>query len=402
MPKAAIELSALAVKHIKTPGLHAVGGVAGLQLQVTKSGARSWVLRVRVGVKRRDIGLGGYPTVSLASAREKARRVREQIEQGIDPVLERQTARAQLVAAQTGAITFDDAVSQFMRGKSHELSAKQVSNWQSTIDTYASPIIGGMHVADIALAHVIEVLEPIWTTKTETAKRLRGRIESVLAWAIVRGYRNGDNPARWKGNLDAVLPKPGRIAKTTHLRALPYSEMPGFMRALASVDGTGAAALQFAILTAARSGEVRGATWQEIDFDAKTWTIPADRMKAGKLHHVPLSDAALALLKSLPDGRPDQYIFPAKRGGMLSDMTLSAVTRRMGVDAVPHGFRSTFRDWAAEQTDYPRDVAEMALAHVVRGVEGAYRRGDLFDKRVALMADWAAFITSPKVTKEAR
>ena len=281
-----------------------------------------------------------------------------------------------------------------MRGKVHELDAKQFGNWQSTLGTYASPVIGRMHVADIALSHIISVLEPIWTTKTETAKRLRGRIEAVLAWAIVRGYRNGDNPARWKGNLDAVLPKPGRIAKTKHLRALPYADMPDFMLALSAVDGMGASALHFAILTAARSGEVRGATWGEIDFKAKTWTVPPDRMKGGRVHHIPLSKAAIAMLKSLPEGDSGDFVFPAPRGGMLSDMTLSAVTRRMNVDAVPHGFRSTFRDWAAEQTDYPREVAEMALAHVVRGVEGAYRRGDLYDKRVALMADWATFLES--------
>ncbi|MCB1789178.1 MAG: integrase arm-type DNA-binding domain-containing protein [Gammaproteobacteria bacterium] len=392
MPRIVEPLSPLVVSRLDKPGLYAVGGVAGLQLQVTTTGSRSWVLRVRVGSKRRDIGLGGYPTVSLAQARDKARAVRQQIEQGVDPVLERQAAKARLVAAQAAQLSFDEAVKQFLQSKRQEIVPKAAQHWKNTLATYASPVVGQMHVGDIGLGHVLAVLEPIWTTKTETAKRLRGRIEAVLAWAIVRGYRQGDNPARWKGNLDAVLPKPTKVAPVKHMRALPYPEMPDFMCRLALIDGQGARALQFAILTAARSGEVRGATWQEFDLTAKTWTIPAERMKAGKIHHVPLCDTAINLLKALPTGTPGDYVFPAKRGGMLSDMTLSAVTRRMGVDAVPHGFRSTFRDWAAEQTDYPREVAEMALAHSVQGVEGAYRRGDLYDKRVQLMADWSGYL----------
>lgn len=393
MPKMASEKTATWVKNQKRPGLHAVGGVPGLHLQVTSTGARSWVLRARVGAKRRDIGLGGYPAVSLSLAREKARDAREQIRQGIDPVLERQAARARLIASQASAMTFDQAAQQFMKGKAKELAPKQAAFWQSTLDTYASPIIGKMDVSHVELNHLVQILEPIWTEKTETAKRLRGRIEAVLAWATVRGYRQGDNPARWKNNLDAVLPKPGRIAKTTHLRALPYKEMPDFMRRLRKVDGMGARALHFAILTAARSGEVRGATWEEIDLADKVWTIPGERMKTGREHRVPLSRAAVAFLKRLPAGEPGDLLFPAVRGGPLSDMTVSAVTRRMGVEAVPHGFRSTFRDWSAEQTDCPREVCEMALAHVVRGVEGAYRRGELLDKRRELMRAWAEYLS---------
>jgi integrase len=393
MPKIASELSALAVKNLSASGLHAVGGVPGLHLQITNSGARSWVLRVRVGSKRRDVGLGSYPSVSLAQARQKARETREQVRQGIDPILERQAAKARLIAAQSSAMTFDEAAQQFMKSKAQELAPKQAAFWRYTLSEYASPIVGKMDVSHIELAHIVQVLEPIWATKTETAKRLRGRIESVLAWATVRGYRTGDNPARWKRNLDAVLPKPGRIAKTVHLRALPYSEMPVFMQRLLDADGQGAKALTLAILTATRSGEVRGATWEEIDLEARTWTIPADRMKTGIEHRVPMSNPVIALLESLPAGKPGDLVFPAPRGGMLSDMTISAVTRRMEVDAVPHGFRSTFRDWAAETTHFPRDVCEMALAHVVRGVEGAYRRGDLFEKRRRLMDAWATYIT---------
>lgn len=392
MPKIASELTAVAVRNLDHPGLHAVGGVPGLQLRVTKNGSRSWIIRVRVGAKRRDIGLGGYPGTSLAQARQKARDIREQVRQGIDPVLEREAARAQLIASQAASMTFDEASKAFMKTKSLELAPKQAAFWRSTLNTYASPAIGKLDVSLIELSHIVQVLQPIWTTKTETAKRLRGRIESVLAWATVNGYRAGDNPARWRKNLDVVLAKPSKIAKTTHLRALPFKDMPGFMQRLSDHQGQGAKALKMAIITATRSGEVRGATWKEIDLETKTWTIPDERMKTGKEHRVPLTESVVALLESLQPGEPDDLVFPAPRGGMLSDMSLSAVTRRMGVDAVPHGFRSTFRDWAAETTRFPREVCEMALAHLVRGVEGAYRRGDLFEKRRRLMDAWAQYI----------
>jgi integrase len=397
MPKKAKELSPLEVKRITKPGLHAVGGVAGLLLQVTPTGARSWVLRATVGAKRRDIGLGGFPDVTLAQARERAREAREQIRQGIDPVEQRKATRDALRAEQAKRLTFDDAAKQFLARKSSEFkNAKHAAQWGSTLETYASPIIGKLPVDRIELAHIIQVLEPLWTTKTETATRLRGRIESVLAYATASGFREGDNPARWRGNLDAVLPKPRKLAKVTHHRALPFDQMPDFMIELRKREGMGARALEFAILTAARSGEVRGATWAEIDLDAKLWTIPADRMKAGKEHTVPLSTAAVKLLNALPRMKDNDHLFPAPRGGQLSDMSLSAVTKRMGVDAVPHGFRSTFRDWCAERTHYPNEVAEMALAHTIGNkVEAAYRRGDLLLKRARLMSDWCKFINSP-------
>jgi integrase len=247
-----------------------------------------------------------------------------------------------------------------------------------------------MHVRDIELAHILKILEPIWLEKTETASRLRGRIEAVLDWAKGRGYRAGDNPAQWKGNLDAQLAPPEKVAKSEHHAALPVGEIGVFMGRLRAAEGMGARALEFTILTAARSGEVRGATWAEIALDAKVWTVPASRMKAGKEHRVPLADPALKLLKALPRTEGTDLVFPAPRGGQLSDMTLTAVLRRMQVPAVPHGFRSTFRDWTAEQTNYPRDVAEMALAHAIGDkVEAAYRRGDLFDKRRRMMDHWA-------------
>jgi integrase len=240
------------------------------------------------------------------------------------------------------------------------------------------------------------VLSPIWTTKTETATRLRQRIEAVLDYATVHGLRSGPNPAAWKGNLDKVLAKPAKLKKVQHHRALPIDEMPAFVDALRQREGMLARCLEFVVLTACRSGEARGARWSEIDLAAKLWTIPPERMKAGKPHRVPLSAEALAVLEALPRIAGTDLVFPAPRGGQLSDMALLAVMRRMGVDAVPHGMRSTFRDWCSERTAYPRDVAEMALAHAIGDkVEAAYRRGELLEKRRRMMADWASFVTGP-------
>jgi integrase len=271
------------------------------------------------------------------------------------------------------------------------------------LERYAFPVLGKRPVEDIDLPAVESVLAPIWLERTETAKRLRGRIESVLSWAIASGKREGPNPARWRGNLDAVLAKPSKVSKVQHHRALPWKEIGRFMADLRQRQGMAARALEFAILTAARSGEVRFAVWSEIDLEARCWTIPAERMKAGREHCVPLSAPALALLAALPRMEGSPYVFAAPRGGALSDMSISAVCRRMEVDAVPHGFRSTFRDWTAESTAYARDVAEMALAHTIpNAVEAAYRRGTLFDKRVRLMRDWAAFCGEISTPAEVR
>lgn len=394
MPRKALEVSALHVKRLKAPGLHAVGGVAGLQLQITPKGARSWILRATVGSKRRDIGLGGYPDVSLTEARDRARAAREKIWQGLDPVTERRAAQVRLRVQQSNEITFDDAARRFLAVKTAEFrNSKHAEQWATTLKTYASPKIGKLPVSVVDLHGVVSVLQPIWSEKTETASRLRGRIESVLAWATVNGYRSGDNPARWRGHLDAVLPKPSKVAKSEHHPALPIDAMPNFMSALREREGMGARALEFAILTAARSGEVRGALWQEVDIEAKVWVIPSSRMKASREHRVPLSPAALKLIKNLCRGKPTELIFAASNGAKLSDVTLIAVCRRMAVAATPHGFRSTFRDWAAERTDHPAMVAEMALAHIISDkTEAAYRRGDLFEKRRALMNSWARFI----------
>lgn len=409
MPKKAKELGALQVSRITTPGLHAVGGVAGLCLQVVPSGARSWILRTMIGGKRSEKGLGGFPDVTLTGARDAARAVRAKIASGVNPIDEARAARSSLQAAMASAWTFDQCAAAFIDAKSSEWSnAKHAAQWTATLDTYASPVLGHLMARDVALPHVLEVLRPIWHAKTETATRVRARMESVLDWATTHGYRHGLNPARWKGHLENLLPTPTKIAKVKHHDALPAMAMRDFMQALRNADGQGARALEFAILTAARSGEVRGATWGEVDLNAATWTVPAERMKMGREHRVPLSAAAIRLLRAVmprsTDGKvpADMPVFPAVRGGELSDMTLSAVLRRMAVPAVPHGFRSTFRDWCAEETNYPRDVAEMALAHAIGDkVEAAYRRGDLFEKRTALMEDWSRFCeAAPKGKKK--
>jgi integrase len=387
------ELSALEVGRIRAVGLHAVGGIAGLCLHVTPSGARSWVLRVVIGGKRREMGLGAFPGVTLAGAREKARGARLQIEQGIDPIAEREQTASRLRAQQAAERTFEWCAAQYIEAHGDGWrNAKHRAQWSATLATYAYPVIGRVLVRDVDQPSVLAVLEPIWRTKTETAARLRGRIETVLDWARVRGYRNGENPARWKGHLDKLLPAPSKVQKTQHHRALPIDAVGNFMADLRQREGVSARALEFAILAAARSGEVRGAEWSEFDMAAKVWSVPAGRMKAGKEHRVPLSDQAVRLLNGLDRFADSTLVFSAARGGQLSDMSLTAVMRRMAVDAVPHGFRSTFRDWAGERTNYPRDLAEQALAHVLENkVEAAYRRGDALERRRGLMQHWSDF-----------
>lgn len=392
MGKKAKELSALEVNRLTKAGLYFVGGVAGLALQVSGAGARSWILRKMIAGKRRDMGLGGFPDVTLAGAREKARHIREQVDQGLDPIEDRRAKRSALAAERAKAMTFSQCVTAYLDAHSDSWkNAKHRQQWANTLDTYASSIIGTLNVASVDTGLVLKVLEPIWKTKTETASRLRGRIENVLSWATVRGYRQGENPARWKGHLDTLLAQPSKIQKVTHHTALPYGEVGSFMAELAKMEGISARALEFTILCAARSGEVRGATWAEIDLKAGAWIIPGDRMKAGKEHRVPLSNKSLKILKALSRGADTDLVFPGMKNNALSDMSLIAVLKRMGRgDLTVHGYRSSFRDWAAEQTAYPSEVVEMALAHTIGNkVEAAYRRGDLFDKRRKLMDDWA-------------
>lgn len=395
MPKQIHAMQAVQVGRLSA-GRHSVGGVPNLQLLVKPNGSRYWVMRVRVGGIRRDMGLGRFPVVSLAAARDLARAVYLKVLQGIDPVEQRMAARD----AARKVPTFAWCAERKLAAKAPEWKkgSKSAAQFTSSLETYAFPVLGTLPVDKVELRHVLDVLTPIWETKTETANRVRGRIESVLDWATVSGYRRGDNPARLRGNLDAVLPAAGKVKKVQHHAALPVADMHEFVNALRKRDGMAARALEFAILTAARSGEVRGATWVEIDLDAATWTVPAERMKARKPHRVPLCARAVALLRALPRMAGNDFVFWAVRGGELSDMSISAVCRRMKVAAVPHGFRSTFRDWAAERTSYPREVAEMALAHTIGNkVEAAYRRGDLYAKRTHMMDDWSKFIdTAPE------
>ncbi len=392
MARKAKELGALEVGRLNSPGLHAVGGVAGLALQVTGKGARSWILRVLIGGKRRDMGLGGYPDVTLAGAKEAARAARLKIKEGTDPIKDAKAKRSALYAARATAMTFSEAAKAYIAVKESEWSnAKHGDQWRNTLATYAEPVIGNIFVRDIDQSHVLRVLEPIWLDKTETAKRVQGRIENILDWATASKFRQGDNPARWRGHLDMLLAKPGKIKNIEHHPALAMDDLGAFMVELRKQEGMGARALEFAILTAARSGEVRGATWSEIDLEDATWTIPADRMKMKREHRAALNAEAVTLLESLP--RTGDLVFPNSKGDKLSDMTLTAVLRRMNrSDITAHGFRSTFRDWCSERTNYPRDVAEMALAHAIGDkVEAAYRRGDLFDKRRRMMKEWGKF-----------
>lgn len=413
MPKKAIELSALAVSRLKADGRHAVGGVDGLHLRVLGQ-SRAWVLRVVVGQRmdsagkvvlhRRDIGLGSYPEVTLAEAREAAREKRKQIRSGIDPVQERKSGKVRETLEAVKAKTFRECAEAYISAnRAGWKNEKHVLQWESTLATYAFPSIGDIPISAIDTGMVLGVLQqtvkvadgqaPLWLARTETASRLRGRLESILDWASFRQYRSGENPARWKGHLEHELPARSKVKKVEHHAALPYSQIASFLKELRQRPGISARALEFAILTAARSGEVRGAAWSEIDMEGRLWTIPASRMKAGKEHRVPLSEDVVALLKSLPREADGEYVFMGMRGAMLSDMSLTAVLRRMGHGGLTqHGFRSTFRDWAGETTAYPREVCEHALAHrLADGVEAAYQRGDLLKKRSQLMKDWADY-----------
>jgi integrase len=420
MPKVIEELSALDVKRLVHPGgkrsaLLAVGGVPGLHLQINPAGGRSWILRATVGTLRRDIGLGGFPAVTLAQARDKAREARAMIEDGIDPVEARKAAKAALAAAQGRGLTFDAATKKYLETKLEGFkNAKHRQQWENTLATYASPELGKMLVQDIETQDVLRVLTPIWSSKTETASRVRGRIEAVLSWATVSGHRKGDNPARWAGNLKELLPAPSKVADEEHHPAIQISDAARWFAALQSRDGMGARALELLAMTGLRSGEIRGARWDEIDLNAGLWILPAARMKMKVEHRVPLPAAAIAMLKALPRMDSNPLVFPAARRGELSDMTLSAVMKRMHeadiaaggpgfVDrvskrpAVPHGCRSVFRDWVAECTNYPADMAEVALAHKIsNAVEAAYRRGDMIEKRRAMMAAWVEFLTGAK------
>ncbi len=405
------ELSAAFVR-TAGPGRYCDGD--GLYLLVKKTGKRFWVFRYKVnGSKLREAGLGrageARNCVRLAQARENASDLFQQVKAGIDPLIARDAVLAARKAAQQDAaikgITFGEAARRFIAAHAAGWrNPKHAAQWTATIETYASPVFGKIPVIDISTAHVLGALEPIWTTKSETASRLRGRIEMILDYAKARGWRTGENPAAWKGHLSLTLPARSKVAKVKHHAALPWAEIGPFMEVLQLQKGIGAFALRFTILTATRSGEVRGARWHEIDLAAAAWTIPAERMKGGREHRVPLSEHAVAVLLEMSAARtsndPANLVFPGQSEGRpLSDMSLNAVLRRMERgDLTVHGFRSTFKDWAAESTAYPAELSEMALAHTIGSkVEAAYRRGDLFEKRRRLMADWGQFCFTPAI-----
>lgn len=358
-------------------------------LMVRDSGSRAWVLRYQIGGRRRDLGLGPYPEIGLARAREKALDARRLIVEGRDPIAERGRSKF---------LSFKNAAEALIESKRPGWrNVKHAAQWRSTLATYAYPKLGGLSVTAVDTGAVLDVLRPIWNEKPETASRVRQRIEAVLDYANATGARTGDNPARWKGHLDHLVAKPSKVRTVEHHAALDWREAPAFMFELAKREGTAARGLAFVILTAARSGEVRGMKWREVDGKGAVWTVPANRIKAGREHRVPLGPEAMALLGEARE--PDDLVFPSptKAGIPLSDMTLAAVLRRMGrSDITVHGFRSTFRDWAAEATSHPREVIEAALAHKLKDkAEAAYARGDLFTKRRNLMQDWANYLAAP-------
>jgi integrase len=386
------KLTELKVRSAKEPGLYGDG--SGLWLQVNGN-SKSWLLRYMIDGRARYMGLGAYPAFSLKEARERARRARQLVIDRIDPIEARNQERAQKKLEVAKAITFEQACERYVA--LHEgdwKNGKHAAQWRSTLAT-TYPVIGDLPVAAIDTGLVLKVLEPMWKVTPETASRLRGRIERVLAWATISGYRSGDNPARWSGHLVEALPKLNR-SSVEHHAALPFDELPAFMVELREREGISARALEFAILTAARTGEAVGARWDEIDLTKKTWTIPGERMKIGKEHRVPLSARAIEILQALPreDGNP--HVFVGARNEAVGRTTMLKLLKAMRPGFVPHGFRSTFRDWASERTSFPPQVVEMALAHAIGNkVEAAYRRGDLLAKRAALMNAWASFCTTP-------
>jgi integrase len=379
------------VRH--SPGRHHDGH--GLYLQVFNRNSASWILRYVRNGREHMLGLGPVHTVGLAEARQRARAARLQLLDGIDPVAERKAKKVEVAVAAAKAITFAECARSYqVSHEGHWRSAKHRQQFASSLRRFAFPIFGHLPVKAVDTGLVLRVLEPLWSDKPETARRMRGRIEAVLDWATVRNYRSGDNPARWKGHLKQALPQRGKLS-VPHHPALPYGEIAEFMSQLRAQTGTGARALEFVILTAARSGEAIGAKWDEIDFASKTWTVPASRMKAGREHRVPLSDPAMELLQSLPveDGNP--FVFIGRRD-RLSVTAMSYALKALRRDITVHGFRSSFRDWASEQTSFPHEVCEQALAHTIsNAVERAYRRGDLFEKRRRLMAEWGRYCAQP-------
>jgi integrase len=391
-------LTALRLRSLTAPGLYGDGG--NLWLQVRGPGRRSWLFRFTLHGRARSMGLGSADDVTLAEARNRADAARALLRDGIDPLAHRDAARVEAIATAARAVTFAQVTERYVTAQEAGWRSMQHrAVWRASMAQHVLPILAPLPVQAIDTSLVLKVLEPLWTTIPETASRLRGRIESVLSYATARGWREGPNPALWRGHLQLMLPRKSKVRPVQHFAALDWREAPTFMATLRALDSIGARALQFLLLTAARSGEVRYATWDEIDLDSAVWTLPPSRMKAAKPHRVPLSPAALAVLEAVMLLRcPGGVVFPGpKLRRPITNVTLAAPLRLLGrADLTVHGFRSTFRDWAAEATAYPNHVVEQALAHTIgSAVEAAYRRGDLFAKRVALMDDWAAYLAQP-------
>jgi integrase len=385
-------LSAVKVATIKQPGYYADGG--NLYLRIAPGGSKGWIFRFARDGKTRDAGLGPYPAVNLVKAREMAAECRRLVVAGVDPIDARKEQREAIRLASAKATTFEQCAKAFIA--SHEAGWRNSvhrSQWSKTLSTYVFPVMGDLPVEAIDTTIVLKALEPIWTEKPETASRVRGRIESVLNWAKVRGYRNGENPAAWRGHLDHLLPSKRKVRQVAHHAAMPYREVGWLMAKLREERTTAARAVEFMILTASRRGETLGARWEEMDLGQRMWIIPAGRMKAGREHRVPLSAPAVAILEEMATFRLNEFVFPGtKQGRSLSRSTPERLFGRMRLVATSHGFRSSFRDWAAEMTSFPREAAELALAHSVGdSVERAYQRGDLLEKRRKLMDAWAAF-----------
>jgi integrase len=401
MARAIGKLTALAVDRAKRRGYYGDGG--GLFLQVSSTAAKSWVFRFKEAGKQHEMGLGPLHTIGLAEAREKARDCRKLRLDGVDPIEARKASRAKARLEAAKAMTFRQCAEAYI--KTHKAgwkNPKHAAQWPSTLNTYVYPVFGSLPVQAVDVGLVMKAIEPIWTVKPETAGRVRGRIESVLDWATARGYRQGENPARWRGHLENLLPRKSKVRRVEHHAALRYAKLPDFMTQLRQQEGIGAKALEFAILTVARTGEVMGAKWSEIDFEARLWTVPEERMKAGREHRVPLSEPVLVILTALRGAREGAFVFPGgKTNRPLSNMAFLMLLRRMGCgDVTAHGFRSTFSDWCSEQTNFPAEVREMALAHTVSDkVEAAYRRGDLFEKRRQVMDAWSRFATAAPESK---
>jgi integrase len=393
------KLTALAVDRATERGYYSDGG--GLYLCVGPRGTKSWIFRFREAGKLHDMGLGPLYTIGLAEARKRARQAREARLDGINPIAARKAARtaARLDAAKS--MTFRQCAESYIRAHSAGWkNPKHAAQWPATLGTYVYPVFGSLPVQAVDVGLVMKAIEPIWTTKPETAGRVRGRIESVLDWSTTRGYRQGENPARWRAHLENLLPKKSKVRRVEHHAALPYAEIAGFLAELRQQGGVAARALEFGILTCARTGEILGARWDEINLPDRLWVVPATRMKAAKEHRVPLSELATTIIEEMQAIRSGDFVFPGgKAGRPLSDMSFLMLLRRMGRgDLTAHGFRSTFSDWCAEQTNTPSEVREMALAHAVGDkVEAAYRRGDLFEKRRQLAEAWANFaIAAPR------